>query len=248
MAANVRTASRLVEQSGAAPGDLVVLPELWPTGYASKESLVPLAAEAAWEGFCREVGSAGIYLVGSAPCLDRGLLTNRWHLWGPSGLMGWYDKVHLFKPMREDVLFSPGSEVRPVALPGLVVGPVICYDLRFPELFRLLAVQGTTVFAMPAQFPDPKEDLWHIFLASRAAENQAYVVACNRTGAEKSVSFFGSSAVYDPLGRCLGRLGREEGWVRVPLDLDLVQETRRALPVLQETRLTIGVPHEPSPA
>lgn len=241
--ANIARAKELLEAASPEPGDIVVLPELWPTGYARRERLCQAAAEHGeeWATFVRDAAaSRGIALAGSAPTAEAGSLVNRLEVWGERGLLGYYDKMHLFPPMKEEDLFSPGRAAVPIPLSnGLVVGPVICYDLRFPELFRLLAVRGASVFVLPSEFPDPKEDLWHIFLAARAAENQAYVVACNRTGESGGFTFFGSSAVYDPSGRCLGRLGREEGFLKIPLDPAEVVQARRALPVLSQVRLVI---------
>lgn len=243
--ANMRRATELLEASSPQGGDLVVLPELWPTGYSSRDKLAHAVAEHEqhWSSFCADLAaSRGIVIAGSAPAGAAGSMTNRLMAWGPDGVLGRYDKIHLFPPMREEELFVPGTRADPIPMPGgFMMGPAICYDLRFPELFRLLALRGATLFVLPSEFPDPKEDLWHLFLASRAAENQAYLVACNRTGQSGAFTFFGSSAVYDPLGRCLGRLGREEGYLKVEIDPAAVTETRTALPVLPQTRLAIEV-------
>ncbi|MBN1426661.1 carbon-nitrogen family hydrolase [Candidatus Fermentibacteria bacterium] len=243
--ANMGMAADLLRASSPQPGDLIVLPELWPTGYSSGDRLAGAATEhgGRWSSFCADLASShGVIIAGTVPARTDNALTNRLLVSGPEGTLGYYDKIHLFPPMREQQLFVPGTRADPIPLPGgPVMGPVICYDVRFPELFRLLALRGATVFVMPSQFPDPKEDLWHIFLASRAAENQAYLVACNRTGESGSFTFFGSSAVYDPLGRCLGRLGREEGYLKVTIDPAVVVETRDALPVLPHARLSLEV-------
>ncbi|MCU0612558.1 MAG: carbon-nitrogen family hydrolase [Candidatus Eisenbacteria bacterium] len=237
----------LLRAAAPEPGDLVVIPELWPTGYARRASLeaATSAHGGRWSSFVAGIArECGVFIAGSAPHTEDDRLTNRLVVYGPSGdSLGFYDKMHLFPPMREDELFSAGGKVEAIPLPGsgFVLGPAICYDLRFPELFRLLALRGATLFVLPSEFPDPKEDLWHVFLASRAAENQAYVVACNRTGESGAFTFFGSSAVYDPLGRCLGRLGREEGYLKVPLDASEVVRARASLEVLSRVRLSIGV-------
>ncbi len=248
-AANMGIASAILADARPDPGDIVLLPELWPTGYTSRARLVTLATEYGprWLSFCAEVAARyRIVLAGTLPYADGETLWNRLTVHGPRGdLLGSYDKVHLFSLMREHELFSPGTRVEPIPLGnGFVVGPAICYDLRFPELFRLGALRGATLFLVPSEFPDPKEDLWHIFLSSRAAENQAYLIASNRTGGSGSFTFFGSSAVYDPLGRCLGRLGREEGFLKVETDPAMVTHVRMAVPVLPHARLRITEPAE----
>jgi len=243
--ANMDAATNLAQSAAPDPGDLVVLPELWPTGYASRAKLAE-AADAygtRWASFCADLAmSYRIMVAGTVPFRNEESLTNRLVVYGPTGdLAGFYDKIHLFPPMREEDLFSHGDRVAPISLCDVpfVIGPAICYDLRFPELFRLLALRGVTLFVIPAEFPDPKEDLWHLFLSSRAAENQAYVIACNRTGGSGTFTFFGSSAVYDPSGRCLGRLGRGEGFLKVPLDPEAVTRARESLAVLTQVRLSI---------
>ncbi len=245
---NMQKLKDLVATAVPEPGDLLVLPELWPTGYGNRAALLGLTKKMApvWQILLAELASEHqMYVIGgSVPALEKDRLYNRLCVYGPTGdQIGQYDKIHLFPPMNEQQLFSPGETPEPIPLgKGLpVVGPTICYDLRFPELFRHLARRGATLFVLPAEFPDPKEDLWQIFLAARAAENQAYLVACNRTGKAGSFTFFGSSAVYDPEGQCLGRLGRDEGFLKVEIDLSLVQEARRRLPVLSHCRLHLAM-------
>ena len=245
---NIEKARNLLQSAHPEPGDIVVFPELWPTGYGKVEDLRTLInnQETRWLSFLEEIAiQHAIHLVGgTVPASDGGHLFNRMNVVNPTGLfLGSYDKIHLFPPMHEDRLFTPGSEAHIVEtdVPELVFGPVICYDIRFPELFRYLANNGATLFVLPAEFPDPKEDIWHAFLSARAAENQAFLIASNRTGCSGSFSFFGSSAVYDPQGRCLGRLGREEGVLKVAIEPDLIKEIREQLPVLSHTRMTISL-------
>jgi predicted amidohydrolase len=245
--ANIEKAGKLLESVRPEQGDIVILPELWPTGYGKIEELRSLIDRygRSWHSFLKECAvTYGIYMAGgSVPEIQRDDVFNRLHILNPGGEnIGSYDKLHLFPPMHEEQLFTPGSRAHPVKtdLPDIVFGPVICYDLRFPELFRHLANQGASLFVLPAEFPDPKEDIWHTLLSARAAENQSFLVASNRIGRSGSFTFFGSSAVYDPLGRCLGRLGREEGALKVAIDTHVIKETRTTLPVLSHTRLTIS--------
>jgi len=245
---NMEKADCLLRRAHPESGDIVVLPELWPTGYDTREKLRSAIGshETAWLSFLKENAAAyGIFLIGgSVPALDKERTFNRSIVFNPSGKhIGYYDKIHLFPPMHEERLFYPGRTAHPVEtdIPALIFGPAICYDLRFPELFRHLANQGASLFVLPAEFPDPKVEIWHTLLSARAAENQAFIVACNRIGRSGSFSFFGSSAVYDPLGQCLGRLEREEDFLKVPINIDLVNSTRGQLPVLSHTKLTISL-------
>jgi len=233
---NIACVTKHLDAAQPDPGDLVLLPELWPTGYGYRDELrhVVRSKSILWESFLVDAAKAfRINLVaGSVPALSNGELVNRLVVYEPSGeILAHYDKIHLFPPMKEHDLFAEGATLEPFPLTGteFVLGPAICYDLRFPELFRLLAKKGADLFVLPAEFPDPKEDIWHLFLAARAAENQAYLVACNRTGGFGSHSFFGSSSVYDPRGECLARLGREAGFLKTAIDPSITAKTRNDL-------------------
>ncbi len=245
---NIACLAKHLRAAQPEPGDLVLLPELWPTGYGSRDELKHIVRSMSilWEAFLADVAKTyQINLVaGSVPAFSNKELVNRLVVYEPSGeVLAHYDKIHLFPPMKEHDLFVSGVTLEPFPLTGtgFVLGPTICYDLRFPELFRLLATKGANLFVLAAEFPDPRENLWHVFLAARAAENQAYLVACNRIGGSGSYSFFGSSAVYDPQGKCIARLGRDAGFLKATVDPSIVAETRNSLPVLSHTRLVLSL-------
>jgi predicted amidohydrolase len=246
---NIRHATSLFQKARLHPGDIVVMPELWPTSYGTKTELRHLIIEKGplWSAFLEDAAKTfGVYLVGgTVPALVDDALVNRLVIYSPLGdQTAFYDKMHLFPPLHEEELFAAGALANtfPLEASPFIVGPVVCYDLRFPELFRLLATKGANLFVLPAEFPDPKEDLWHTFISARAAENQAFVIACNRTGELEPFTFFGSSAIYDPEGRCVGRMGRESGYLSVPLDASLIEQTRRRLRVLEHTRIVSTPP------
>jgi predicted amidohydrolase len=140
-----------------------------------------------------------------------------------------YDKVHLFTPCADDRYFSPGvpGGLFSITAGGtrLRCGVVICYDLRFPELIRLLAVQGMQVLFVPARWPAVRDDAWRTLLKARAIENQIFVAGCNADGPEG-----GASYVFDPLGREIAstRENREGELLHVDLDLHALAEARAA--------------------
>ena len=110
-----------------------------------------------------------------------------------------YDKIHLFKPTLDHKYFSRGKAARTFTLKGgsvrLKAGVIICYDLRFPELIRALALQGIQILFVPARWPKARDDAWQTLLKARAIENQIFVVGCNALGSEGGYSY-----AFDPLG------------------------------------------------
>ena len=136
-----------------------------------------------------------------------------------------YDKVHLFKPAREEWYFRPGKPSGSfTVLAGrsrIRAGVVLCYDLRFPELTRMLAADGIQVLFVPARWPLVRDDAWQTLLKARAIENQVFVVGCNASGKEGGFSY-----VFDPLGQCVMTTRDDPGrslW-EVTLDLDRIRE------------------------
>ena len=121
-------------------------------------------------------------------------------------------------------------------LPWGCAGLAICYDLRFPELFRRYALEGARLMILPAAWPHPRRMHWRTLLRSRAIENQCFVAACNRVGTADDVSFFGSSAVIDPWGETLIEGGETEALLTVRIDLDTVEATRAKIPIFADRR------------
>ena len=151
-----------------------------------------------------------------------------------------YRKVHLYDAFgfKESDKFYPGDEVAPLVRSGKTrFGTMICYDLRFPEMARLLALQGANALAAPSGWVqgELKVDHWRTMIQARALENGCYVVAPDQVGN----IYIGHSMVVDPLGRTVIDLGTKEGLEVIELDLDLVRDTRAKLPLLENRRADI---------
>ena len=112
----------------------------------------------------------------------------------------------------------------------------ICYDLRFPELFRHYALQGARLILLPAEWPNPRREHWRTLLRARAIENQCFVAACNRVGESDGTSFFGASAVIDPWGATLIEGDDTPAILTTTLDLSLVENVRERIPVFADRR------------
>jgi predicted amidohydrolase len=147
-----------------------------------------------------------------------------------------YSKMHLFSPGNEQKGFSPGSELGIFTLGPLRCGMAICYDLRFPDLFRIYAQKGVQVVFVPAAWPQKRINHWELFITARAAENQMYVAGVNTTGITPVDTYSGSSMTADPHGTIISRANDAEQLVFADLDPALVETARRSFPVEQDRK------------
>jgi len=147
-----------------------------------------------------------------------------------------YDKIHRFKLMSEEKYRAPGSGVMTFELDGISCGVIICYDLRFPELARKLALMGAKLLFVPAQWPKPREMHWKLLNIVRAIENQFYVVAVNRTGRYKDEEYPGMSLVINPWGETLLECDDSIGAFSTVIDIDMIDHVRRHIPVFEDRR------------
>lgn len=255
-AANLATAVDLIRRAHALGARFVGLPENF--SWMGPEGDRPAAAERVAPGhlgptlsslaqLARELQLtllAGSILELGAP---GGRLYNTSVLLGPSGdALGIYRKIHLFDvdigdgaTYRESDAVAPGSEVVCAASPVGKVGLSVCYDLRFPELYRKLSAEGATVLTVPAAFTlMTGKDHWEVLLRARAIENQCYVVAPAQWGSHSERrQTFGSAMVVDPWGMVVARASEGVGLALGPVDEALTDRVRRKLPALQHRRL-----------
>jgi len=249
--ANLASADRLTRAAAADGAGLIVLPEKW-TAIGTDEQLRSAAESLdgpaiAWaRATAREVG---VDLVAGS-ILERlpgqqKLANTSVHV-GPDGeLRAVYRKLHMFdvqvggRSYRESELEEPGDEiVASETADGVELGLSICYDLRFPELYRILAVRGARVIAVPAAFTlATTRDHWETLLRARAIENQAFIVAANQVGAHPGgYRSGGRSMIVDPWGLILAQAPDTEGYVVAELDLERQREIREQLPSLANRR------------
>jgi len=147
-----------------------------------------------------------------------------------------YSKMHLFSPGNEQTGFSPGSELGIFTLGPFTCGIAICYDLRFPDLFRIYAQKGVQVVFVPAAWPQKRINHWELFITARAAENQMYVAGVNTTGVTPVDTYSGSSMTADPHGAIISRANDAEQLVFTDLDPALVETARCSFPVEQDRK------------
>lgn len=212
-------------------GGIVVLPELWATGFAY-DRLAELADRTPelLQSLHELASQYRICLAGSLPeksaADDVIRFFNTLYLVGPEGMSGQYRKQQLFAPMSEDRFFTPGDNPAPLSTPLGHLAGLICYDLRFPELVQVQAAQGAGLLAVSAQWPSVRLDHWRILVRARAIENQMFVVACNRCGTTGNTDFAGHSMLVAPDGSILMEAGdgEEFGGQRLePMQLESVR-------------------------
>lgn len=248
---NLATAATWVKEAARRGSALVLLPELWHHGlaYDRARALATPLDGGTFAQMARIAAETGVWLAGSGFEAADGGVFNTLAVYSSDGaLAGAYRKVHLFGPMGEDVQLRAGDRLVALDLPWGTLGLSICYDLRFPELFRRLALGGARVIVVPAQWPLARLEHWRTLAAARAIENQVFVLACNRAGSDGPTRFAGHSAVIDPWGEQLVEAGLEPALLTMRLDLDAVERARRRIPVWSSRRPDLYASHEDVPA
>ncbi len=249
---NLERADRFTRAAAADGAQLVVLPEKW-TGLGRGQALLataqPLDGPAiTWaRGVARELGIDLVAGSIAERCEEPGarLRNTSVHV-GPDGeIRATYRKVHMFDVVVEGTVYreseheDAGEElaVSPAA-DGVELGLSICYDIRFPELYRILAIRGARIFTVPAAFTVPTtRDHWEVLLRARAIEDQAFVVAANQIGEhEPGLRSGGRSMIVDPWGIVLAVAPDREGHIVADLDVDAQARIRRELPALANRR------------
>ncbi|UCG26547.1 MAG: carbon-nitrogen family hydrolase [Chloroflexota bacterium] len=237
---NLATARAMVAEAAQSGSDVVVLPELWSTAY-DLENAADHAAPVEAGIFAQTAVLAAefrIHIVGS--CLSliaSGRYGNTAVLFGPDGTrLGDYTKLHLFRLMDEERYLTPGDRTALVDTPWGMAGLAICYDLRFPELFRDYALAGATIIFLPSEWPQPRLAHWRTLLRARAIENQLFFIACNRVGVTDGYDFFGHSAIIDPWGETVIEGGEDQELITAEVDLAEADRIRARIPVFDDRR------------
>ena len=238
--ANRKKVEEKIAQAMEQQPDLIMLPELWDTGY----DLTRLDEIADDHGQTNKSFLQGLarkhqvsVIGGSVSNREETGTYNTLYAFDPSGKQtGEYKKVHLFRLMEEEKYLKAGNQEGVFQWDGLLCAAAICYDIRFPEWIRKMMLRGAHVLFVPAEWPEPRLSHWRHLLISRAVENQCYVVACNRAGKDPKNTFAGHSMVVDPWGEVIAEAGEDEEILFADLDLSLVQKVRSTIPVFTDRR------------
>jgi omega-amidase len=243
--ANLIKAENLVAEAARRKSDIICFPEMWTTGFnwEFNEKNAP-----SHEAYIQKVADLahrhGIWINGSMLALNEvGKVANTSILFNPQGEQAAiYRKTHLFSLLHEERHMEPGSALTIADTPWGSIGLSICYDIRFPELFRTYALKGARITLSPMAFPHPRLDHWRILVRARAIENQMYMVGINRVGnedlgADGMISYFGTSCIIDPWGKTVVEAGeRDEMLLTATIDLSYADEVRKKMTVLGDRR------------
>lgn len=230
-----RTLSMVAGLSSAENDRLLILPEMWATGF-SMDTAATSASNPRAEAHLHKLAKAtqsttigGIVSPGEKRARNEALVV------GKDGKeIARYQKNRTFRPFHETDHYESGTELAQFESGGFKICPLICYDLRFPELFRRGVKNGAEVFVVIANWPSKRVDHWLALLKARAIENLAYVIGVNRVGNDPNFAFPGKSVVFSPKGELIADAGDREGVLSATLDPTEVTQWRAEFPALED--------------
>jgi predicted amidohydrolase len=232
--ANHQRADRRLREAAALGARLAILPEMFSAGFSMATEKVAEPEGGPSETFLRDTAEGlGMWILGGIPEVPGP--RNVAVLVSPDGVVHRYTKIHPFSFGDENRHYVPGDRVATWDVEGLRITPLICYDLRFPEPFRL-AADDTDAYVVIASWPERRRAHWSTLLRARAIENQAYVLGVNRVGEGGGLSYSGQSVAVDPWGDALVEGAKQEAVLVADIDPAVVAEARRTFPPLRDRR------------
>jgi len=234
---NLTAAKDAVVQAVREGSDLMLLPELWASGYDLENA--PKYASSLSEGWfsvMRELAlEHGIALGGSMIEQEGKDYFNTFLLVDQRGeQLGYYRKAHLFDLIEEKTYFSPGKQLSLIETQWGMLGLALCYDLRFPELFRAYALKGAEIILLVAEWPRSRIGHWDVLLQARAIENQCFIAAVNKVGLSKEQQMGGNSLVINPMGEILVKGNAAPGVFLAEIESKETAKARKWMPVLTD--------------
>lgn len=239
--ANFELVRRLIDASGTEPGDLIALPELFDNGFTlnthnscdTSGRTLAFLSQLAKDTGCVVHGSRSIMPADA----DRAL--NCATVLSPDSTepICEYHKVHPFSYGSEPEAYQGGDTISNYQWNELTVSPAICYDLRFPELFRKCVVDGAEMFVLGANWPVARQHHWRTLLIARAIENQAFVMGINRCGNDPNLRYGGGTIAVGPKGDILGELGDQEAVLSVEIEPSDLHQWRERFPALNDIKI-----------
>ncbi|WP_066317699.1 carbon-nitrogen family hydrolase [Bacillus sp. FJAT-29814] len=237
---NYKKAEELIKKAAATNPDIIVLPELWTTGYnlSRLEEIADPAANQTIQFLQKAAKKYQIHFVGGSVANrnDSGVRNTLLIINREGELVCQYSKLHLFKLMDEHLYLEAGSDKGLFSLDNRPFAGVICYDIRFPEWIRAHTSTGAEVLFVVAEWPAQRLSHWRTLSIARAIENQCYVIACNRVGSDPNNQFAGHSMIIDPWGEIIAEAGETEEILSAEIDLDLVKNIRSQIPIFTDRK------------
>ena len=236
---NISIAREAITKASMIGSDLVLLPELWASGFDLKN----------WENYASPLNQGTFALlqrlskenniaIGSSLLeLKDDTCFNTFVLFGKNGeILGVYRKIHRFRLLEEEKWLGAGDRVVIADTPWGKFGLAICYDLRFPEVFRPYAISGASLVLIVAEWPEKRIDHWAKLLQARAIENQMFFAAVNKVGESKGVKLGGRSAIIDPWGNLVVEGDDQSGLLTAEINSLETEKARTAIPVLRDLK------------
>jgi omega-amidase len=220
--------------------DIILFPEMWNTGYALEQiqQLADVEGERTKQFISQFCLEHNVNIIAGSIAEKKGNeVLNTVYVFNRQGeLTADYSKIHLFRLMDEEKFLASGNQIGKIQIDEVPAGVMICYDIRFPELARSLALDGAKILFVPAEWPHPRLHHWRTLLMARAIENQMFVVACNRVGVSGKADFFGHSLIIDPWGEIIAEGGEQEEIISAALSMSDVDNVRSRIPVFEDRR------------
>jgi predicted amidohydrolase len=238
---NFHAVANLLNVAQLKPHSLLLLPEMFATGFSMNTHAIAEPTDGPTQKVLADLARrlhitivAGIAHQNSPTEKP----TNRALILSPTGaLTATYDKLHPFSFSTENQHYSPGKTLVTVPHPsGFTLAPTICYDLRFPELYRHLTKKGANLILVLANWPTQRESHWLALLQARAIENQSYIAAVNRVGTDPQNTYTGHSQIIDPTGKILTDAGATECIASAEIHLQPLLDYRKSFPALSDLR------------
>ena len=238
-AANFSRVQELLAPVGIRPGALVVLPEMFATGFSLDVPQIAETEGGPTDRFLAELAARYecCVVAGVVRQKPSGKAVNLCVVFSADGsMLASYEKLHPFSFGGEDRLYERGKEVEIFEQGDFSVAPLVCYDLRFPEVFRHAVLQGAQLLVVIANWPKERDEHWTALLKARAIENQAYVVGVNRVGRDPHLEYIGHSQIIDPRGHIVAAAAEGPAALVADVELAEVLEYRQSFPALRDMR------------
>lgn len=233
---NHRRADRWLREAAALGARLAVLPEMFTCGFSMRAGALAEPDDGPTLAWMREAASGlGLWVLGGVPERSPEGPRNRAVLVSPEGAVQRYTKLHPFSFAGEDAHYRPGQDLVSWQVEDLRVTPFICYDLRFPEVFRAMA-DVTDLYVVIANWPERRRAHWQTLLRARAIENQAFVAGVNRVGDADGLHYAGDSALISPWGETLVGAAEHEAVLVADVDAEAIRQARASFPALRDRR------------
>ncbi|MCM3690096.1 carbon-nitrogen family hydrolase [Neobacillus niacini] len=237
---NYQKAERLIKEAMKQNPDIIVFPELWTTGYdlTRLDAIADKGAASTIDFFKNAAKKYQVHFVGGSVANhgEQGVKNTLLIINNKGQHVHSYSKLHLFKLMDEHLYLEAGEEKGLFELDNHPFAGVICYDIRFPEWIRAHTSKGAEAIFVVAEWPAPRLSHWKSLLIARAIENQAFVIACNRSGHDPNNEFAGHSMIIDPWGEVIAEAGATEEILSAAIELDFVKDIRKQIPIFEDRR------------